>query len=136
ARTAGSRRAGRVRPRRRLRLRECGCARRGPRPATKPGSHLVLAWKMLHAFGAAKVVFDRSSEDLAYRPIACDIRMKAIRSASQTVRIGRIRDGGVGVAEQDPKDFRQVLDPRVEGEDVPRRARARGIVRKARARNP
>src|SRR5438552_16460060 len=96
----------------------------------KPGPHLVLAGKPLRAFGTTKVVFDCSSEDLSHRTIARDIRMQAIRSAPQTTRIRGIRHGRVGVAEQDPEDLREVLDPRVEREDVPRRAGGRGVVRK------
>src|SRR5437667_4236092 len=94
-----------------------------------------LRVKLLRAFGTAKMVFDRSSEELSHCTIARDIRMQAIRSAPQTIRIRGIRYGRVSVAEQDPEDLRQVLDPRVEREDVPRRARGRGIVRKDRGRD-
>src|SRR3989449_5462923 len=67
----------------------------------------------------ANVIFDRSGEGLAHGPIPGDVRMETVRAARQAVRIPRIRDGGVGIAEQDPEDLRQVLDPRIEGEDVP-----------------
>src|SRR2546427_7036030 len=67
----------------------------------------------------AYVIFDRSGEGLAHGPIPGDVRMETVRGPAQAVRISGIRDGGVGIAEQDPEALRQVLDPRIEGEDAP-----------------
>src|SRR5206468_7419466 len=52
----------------------------------------------------AKVIFDRSDEGLAHGPIPGDVRMETIRGSPQAVRIPGLRDGGVGIAEQDPED--------------------------------
>src|SRR2546426_7747126 len=67
------------------------------------------------------VIFDRSGEGLTHGPTPADVRMETIRGSPQAVRIPGIRDGGVCIAKQDPEDLCEVLDPRIEAENVPGR---------------
>src|SRR5438445_7498369 len=76
------------------------------------------------------VIFDRSGEGLTHGPIPADVRMETIRGSPQAVRIPGIRDGGVGIAKRDPEDLREVLDPRIEAENVPGRASRSDVVGK------
>jgi len=61
--------------------------------------------------------------------------VEAIWSPAQAGRVRGIRDGSMGIAKQNPQDFRQVLDPGVEGEDVPQGARRCRVVREDRGRD-
>src|SRR3989475_4775336 len=128
-RPGGARSAGGARRRARRRIRECAPCPRGPRAARTAGTPFgPSGGGPLPRTRTTNVIFDRSGEGLTHGPIPADVRMETIRGSPQAVRIPGIRDRGVGIAKQDPEDLRQVLDPRIEAEDVPRRASRSHVV--------
>src|SRR5207245_5452609 len=125
----GARSAGGARRRARRRIRECAPCPRGPRAARTAGTPFgPSGGRPLPRTRTTNVIFDRSGEGLTHGPIPADVRMETIRGSPQAVRIPGIRDGGVGIAKRDPEDLREVLDPRIEAEDVPGRASRSHVV--------
>src|SRR3989475_727930 len=128
-RPGGARSAGGARRRARRRIRECAPCPRGPRAARTAGTPFgPSGGRPLPRTRTTNVIFDRSGEGLTHGPIPADVRMETIRGSPQAVRIPGIRDGGVGIAKQDPEDLREVLDPRIEAENVPGRASRSHVV--------
>src|SRR3989441_11853433 len=119
-RPGGARSGGGARPRAPRRIQERAPVPRGPWAARKDRIPFgPSGGRPLPRSRTTNVIFDRSGEGLAHAPIPADVRMETVRGPPQAVRIPGIRDGGVGIAKQDLEHLRQILDPRIEGKDVP-----------------